>query len=62
MNIKTIVVTVVLTALAASSFAAHNVRGYIKRDGTYVKPHKSSDPYEAKSTGCHYHDNVKYCS
>jgi hypothetical protein len=43
--------------ISNASFASHMVRGYVRRDGTYVASHESMDPGEAKSTGFSYHDN-----
>jgi len=39
-----------------SSFASHSVRGYT-RNGTYIAPHRSMDPGEARSSGYSYHND-----
>lgn len=38
------VVTVLLIAVCASVLAAVHVRGYVRKDGTYVQPHYRSNP------------------
>lgn len=33
-----------LTALPAYATGTHQTRSYVKKDGTYVKPHKQTNP------------------
>lgn len=44
--------------ISCGAFASHMVRGYYRSTGTYVAPHMSMDPGEARSTGLSYHNNV----
>jgi hypothetical protein len=41
---KRFMLALVLLALSAGTFADQTVRGYTRRDGTYVAPHQRSDP------------------
>lgn len=43
--------------LCSISFASHSVSGYYRKDGTYVEPHRSMDPGEARSSGYSYHND-----
>lgn len=43
------VVFVLLVFVAATSFAQTQVRGYYKKNGTYVAPHTRSSPNSTKS-------------
>jgi len=44
--------------LSGSALASHMVSGYYRSTGTYVAPHQSMDPGEAKSSGYSYRDNT----
>jgi hypothetical protein len=39
-----------------SSGSTHSVRGYVRKNGTYVQPHRSGNP----GSGIHCHNNVCY--
>ena len=41
-------ITLVIFSLMASSAIAGNVKGYIRKDGTYVAPHQRSTPNSTK--------------
>lgn len=41
---KTIVLTLAIVAMAATAIAGDYVRGYTRKDGTYVQPHYRSSP------------------
>lgn len=41
---KKAVLLLALASLCATSFAAERVRGYTRKDGTYVQPHYRSSP------------------
>ena len=41
---KLFTLALVLLAFCAGAFADQTVRGYTRRDGTYVAPHMRSDP------------------
>lgn len=43
--------------VSVSAIASHSVSGYYRGNGTYVQPHQSMDPYEARSSGYSYHNN-----
>lgn len=45
--IKTILMTVILS-LSLSALADVHVKGYYRKDGTYVQPHYRSDPNSTK--------------
>jgi hypothetical protein len=45
--VKPILALVLLSLMASSAFAGQ-VRGYIKKDGTYVAPHHRSSPNSTK--------------
>jgi hypothetical protein len=45
--VKHIIALVLLSIIASSAFAGQ-VRGYIKKDGTYVAPHHRSSPNSTK--------------
>lgn len=55
-------IILLLLVLFNFSYAERYVKGYYRKNGTYVKGYKSMSPYESKRTGCHYKNNVKYCS
>jgi len=40
--------TLVLIAFSTVSTAQHYTRGYVRRDGTYVQPHMSTNPNSTK--------------
>jgi hypothetical protein len=51
---KTIVCSLLLTAIGTvlalgPALADTSVKGYYKKDGTYVQPHKRSDPNSSKT-------------
>lgn len=48
---KTALLLAIALALAGAAQAkgSHAVRGYTKKDGTYVPPHRSKDPDKSKS-------------
>ena len=51
MKIKILVAAVILTALCSSAFAgagSHSTKGYTKKDGTYVAPHRQTNPDKSK--------------
>lgn len=44
---KRIIVAVLIAALASPAFAkggSHSVRGHTRKDGTYVPPHRATNP------------------
>lgn len=41
---KKIIIALMMLGLATAGYADVNVRGYTKKDGTYVAPHKRSNP------------------
>jgi len=45
-----ILLTVVLTVSVGTAAAtkSHGVKGYVKKDGTYVAPHRATDPNKTK--------------
>ncbi|HEU5281728.1 MAG TPA: hypothetical protein VFU82_07115 [Gammaproteobacteria bacterium] len=58
MKDKVIILAAVLMSLTSvAAQAAHEVEGYYRSNGTYVEPHWSMDPGEARSSGYSYHDN-----
>ena len=44
-----IVAVAALAATAASAQTSHAVRGYTRSDGTYVEPHRQSDPDSSRT-------------
>lgn len=51
------IVTIATSMLSISTMASHSVRGYYNGNGTYVAPHRSMDPGEARGSGYSYHNN-----
>lgn len=47
---KSALAMILLCSLAATSFAkdSHAVKGYTKKDGTYVEPHRATNPDNTK--------------
>lgn len=45
---KHLLLAVLLFAVSVSAFSADQVRGYTRRDGTYVQPHMRSSPNEQR--------------
>ena len=45
---KRFLVGAALAVMAGQSFAADSVRGYVRRDGTYVAPHMRSAPNDTR--------------
>ena len=41
---KTVIIAAVLACMAQTAIADQYVKGYVKRDGTYVAPHVRSSP------------------
>jgi len=41
---KPLIIVVTLLSLSATAFADQYVRGYVRKDGTYVQPHYRSSP------------------
>lgn len=41
-------IAVAAALLASSAFADESVRGYVRRDGTYVPPHQRSSPNDSR--------------
>jgi len=50
-------ITVLASLCATPTIASHSVHGYYRSNGTYVEPHMSMDPGEARSSGYSYHHN-----
>lgn len=66
MKLFTIFMTVILTSGIAFA-GSHSVRGYTRKDGTYVAPHTSSDPdayrynnHSSETQGGTKHDEYSY--
>ena len=58
MNIySSIIMAIILSIVSIPSIASHSVRGYYRGNGTYVQPHMSMDPYEARNSGYSYHND-----
>ncbi|WP_313632519.1 hypothetical protein [Massilia timonae] len=57
MKIKAIL-AVILMALTASAVAQTHVRGYTKKDGTYVAPHYRSSPNSTRNDNYSTRGNV----
>jgi hypothetical protein len=57
-KVSLILATFALILFSVNSLASHEVDGYYRNNGTYVEPHQSMDPYESRSTGMSYRDNV----
>jgi hypothetical protein len=57
-KLSLLVIAFLFSSVSLTSFAAHSVSGYYRDNGTYVEPHESMDPGEARSSGYSYHDNV----
>lgn len=57
-NMITTCIAILAMTFTFTAFASHSVRGYTRHDGTYVAPHMSMDPGEARSSGYSYHNNV----
>ncbi|HLB41993.1 MAG TPA: hypothetical protein VJN02_03900 [Gammaproteobacteria bacterium] len=51
------ITTIVVSVFAMSAIASHSVSGYYRGNGTYVQPHMSMDPGEARSSGYSYQNN-----
>jgi len=49
MRTKIVLIFVGVISTVAFAFADSNVRGYIRRDGTYVKPYTRSSPNNSRS-------------
>ncbi|HCC53468.1 MAG TPA: hypothetical protein DEQ20_00865 [Desulfobulbaceae bacterium] len=45
---KTAIIIAAVLITATTTFAADSVRGYTRRDGTYVQPHMRSDPNQRR--------------
>jgi hypothetical protein len=56
-RITIITLAILAGAFTVSAVASHNVPGYYRHNGTYVSPHRSMDPGEARSSGYSYHNN-----
>lgn len=56
-NATIILVSALAFIFSISVQASHSVSGYYCNNGTYVAPHMSMDPGEARSSGYSYHDN-----
>lgn len=52
-----ILIAVLAGLFSVAAQASHEVEGYYRGNGTYVEPHMSMDPGEARSSGFSYHDN-----
>lgn len=50
-------ITLLASIVSVGAQASHYVNGYYRSNGTYVQPHLSMDPGEARSSGYSYHDN-----
>lgn len=46
---RRIVLSLVVLVGAVAAAKDHEVRGYVKKDGTYVEPHHRTDPNSTKS-------------
>jgi hypothetical protein len=58
MKVKSIVLaSIVISLFSVVAQASHSVSGYYRGNGTYVQPHMSMDPGEARSSGYSYHNN-----
>ena len=51
-------VALVLAFGVVQDKGSHSVRGYTKKDGTYVPPHRSTDPDGSKSNNWSQKGNI----
>lgn len=54
MKLKQLIFLLCLIAFSALSFSQVKVRGYYRKDGTYVRPHTRSYPGSSKRSGSNY--------
>ena len=58
MKFMTAILAFILCTYTLTATASHYVHGYTTHNGTYVSPHMSMNPGEARSSGYSYHHNV----
>ena len=47
-----------LFLISSVALASHMVRGYVRKGGALIQPHKSMNPGESKKTALSYHTNL----
>lgn len=46
---KALLIVLLFTSTAALAVSSHQVKGYTKNDGTYVQPHRQTNPDQRRS-------------
>lgn len=60
MNINKIFIVFLIVFLSPATFAkdSHSVKGHVKKDGTYVAPHRSTNPDKTQKNNYSTKGNV----